>query len=102
MPQLMLLMMLLAATMPAVALGKDTGTTSHAAVWTYETRERSDRGTFSSADRNLIRAWLLEAQRHENHPAAGGRTTAGAAEKGGARQAAAAGLAEKTGPRRTT
>jgi len=65
MPQLMLLMMLLAATMPAAALGKNTGTTKHAAAWTYETRERSDRGTFSSADRNLIRAWLLEAQRHE-------------------------------------
>jgi len=65
MPQLMLLMMLLAATMPAAALGKNTGATKHAATWTYETRERSDRGTFSSADRNLIRAWLLEAQRHE-------------------------------------
>ena len=65
MPQLMLLMILLAATTPAVALGKDTRTTDHAAVWTYETRERSDRGTFSSADRNLIRAWLLEAQRQE-------------------------------------
>ena len=65
MPQLMLLMILLAAISPAVALGKDTRTTDHAAVWTYETRERSDRGTFSSADRNLIRAWLLEAQRRE-------------------------------------
>jgi len=65
MPQLMLLMILLAAISPAVALGKDTRTTDHAAVWTYETRERSDRGTFSSADRNLIRAWLLEAQRQE-------------------------------------
>jgi len=65
MPQLMLLIILLAAISPAVALGKDTRTTDHAAVWTYETRERSDRGTFSSADRNLIRAWLLEAQRQE-------------------------------------
>jgi len=65
MPQLILLMMLLAAMLPAVALGKDTGKTNHAAAWTYESRERSDRGTFSSADRNLIRAWLLEAQRHE-------------------------------------
>jgi len=63
MPQLLLLMLLLAATMPAVALGKNTGRPNHAAAWTYETRERSDHGTFSSADRNLIRAWLLEAQR---------------------------------------
>jgi len=65
MPQLVLLVMLIAAMLPAVALGQDNGKTNHAAAWTYESRERSDRGTFSSADRNLIRAWLLETQRRE-------------------------------------
>jgi hypothetical protein len=60
MPRLILLMTLLAA-IPAAALAKDTAATGYAAATTYT---MSERGTFSSAERNLIRAWLLEAQRH--------------------------------------
>jgi hypothetical protein len=63
MSRLMLLMtLLMAATLPAFALAKDTAATGHAGAASYAA---SERGRFSSAERNLIRAWLLEAQRRE-------------------------------------
>jgi hypothetical protein len=60
MPRLILLMILLLAASPAVTLAQGTATSKAAAVTRSAT---SAGGAFSSADRNLIRAWLLEAQR---------------------------------------
>jgi hypothetical protein len=61
MPRLILLMiLLLAATGPASALAQGSATSPAATATRSAT---SVRGAFSSADRNLIRAWLLEAQR---------------------------------------
>jgi len=59
---ILLMILLMSATLPAFALGKDTATTGYAGAATYAT---SEPGTFSSPERNLIRAWLLEAQRRE-------------------------------------
>jgi Ni/Co efflux regulator RcnB len=65
MPQLILLMtVLMLATPPAAVLAKDTGTTRYVAAATFAA---SEPGRFSSAERNLIRAWLREAQRHETN-----------------------------------
>lgn len=56
-----LVTLLLALTLPAVAsVNQDTSTSRANAP---EDRERNRYGAFSSAERNLIRAWLLQAQR---------------------------------------
>lgn len=68
---MLLLAALLALAVPAVA--KDKNHEDDDQRSTYERRDRDDRGTFNSAERNLIRSWLLEQERREavKHPPTG-------------------------------
>jgi hypothetical protein len=61
------LMILLSLVMAVPAMTRDTATdqTGHAAATEAAGRGLESRGTFSSAERNLIRAALLEAERRE-------------------------------------
>lgn len=64
MPRLMLMMtLLLTAMLPTVATAQAPGTIRPDAEATHQVRQSAASGSFSSADRNLIRAWLQEAER---------------------------------------
>jgi hypothetical protein len=68
---MLLLAALLALAVPAVA--KDKNLEDDDKRTTYERRDRDDRGTFSSAERNMIRSWLSEQERRAavKHPPTG-------------------------------
>ncbi|MHB8707711.1 MAG: hypothetical protein ACYC9I_02445 [Desulfuromonadales bacterium] len=68
----LLVALLLAVTVPAIADEKNHGTGDHSRS-IYEQRDRFDNHGFNSADRNLIRSWLSQAERREaaRHPVTG-------------------------------
>jgi Ni/Co efflux regulator RcnB len=58
--------LLLTATLPVDAVAKDVSISKPAAAQTFASSQHDEeRGTFSSAERNLIRSWLLEKERRE-------------------------------------
>lgn len=74
MPYFTLLMVLwLALAAPAVAAGTSDRKANAPSRWGYEHADHNELPRFSSADRNLIRSWLREAERREaaGQPAAG-------------------------------
>jgi hypothetical protein len=70
----LLLALLLTLAVPAIAKEKNDGKTGNNSRETYEQQRHGDYGTFNSAERNQIRAWLQEAERRE---ATGHSTTTG-------------------------
>ena len=70
----LLLTLLLALTLPAVAKEKHDGKADNNSRQSYEQQRHDNHGTFSSAERNQIRAWLLEEERREaaKHPTTSG------------------------------
>ena len=69
-----LLTLLLTLTVPAVAKDQQAGKADADYRTPYEQQRHDNHGTFSSAERNQIRAWLLEAERREasKHPTTSG------------------------------
>jgi Ni/Co efflux regulator RcnB len=66
----LLIALLLALTVPATAKEKSDHKADDSSHKTYEHQRYDDHGTFTSAERNQIRSWLLEAERHDaaKHP----------------------------------
>lgn len=74
MPRLTLLMtLLLTAMLPTIATAQADGAVRPDAAATLQARQSAATGAFNSAERNLIRAWLLEAERRDaTHPPTAG------------------------------
>lgn len=70
---IVLLTLLLAPGTAALAAEKEHDREPFHVGERYELRDRQEHRLFSSAERNLIRSWLLENERHEaaRHPATG-------------------------------
>ena len=70
----LLLALLLTLAVPAVAKEKHDGKADNGSRESYDQQQLANHGAFSSAERNQIRAWLLEAERREaaKHPATSG------------------------------